>query len=461
MIKWRALSNARHTMPAFLPNTSHLLPVDAPPACRDTGPLDRGDQGELPPLSGYSGAEFVFVSPTTSVMGSGFALDLQAEDVEGGCDATGVARAVNSLFMRARQAGIARPMLVGAVPFDVTQAPRLSIARQCRRTPRDSASEAAGASLPAQRATPGQEAAGGHSTDQVGGPLPAHNAGQVMSQSPHPAPEVFEAAVSQALAHFEQGDLGKVVLSRTLELSLGDPLHLPSLMASLLAKNTRGYTFAVPLETAGDVFLGASPELLVRRVGNRVILNPLAGSAARRRDAQEDQAVGQALMESDKDLNEHAIVIDAIASVLRPLCRTLSVPARPSLVSTDALWHLSTLIEGELADPATTSLDLAFALHPTPAVCGYPTELAREAINRLEPFDRGFFAGFVGWMDACGDGEWAVSLRCARCSPTRATLYAGAGIVPGSVPARETAETQTKFRTMLSALGLGQSIEQR
>ncbi|MFA4912769.1 MAG: isochorismate synthase [Burkholderiaceae bacterium] len=432
-------------MPAILSDTPRNPSAEAATHCRDIGSPDRDDQGASQPLSDYSGAAFVFVSPTTSVMASAFAPDLQATDVLQAVDAdrernaSDVLRAVNTLFERARHAGIAQPLLVGAVPFDVTQAPRLSIARQCRRTPRALAIATAGASMPMQGAGPGQ----------------------VVSQTPQPSPAVFEAAVREALAHFEQGDLGKVVLSRTLKLALRDPLHLPSLMASLLAKNTHGYTYAVPLGRAGEVFLGASPELLVRRVGNRVMLNPLAGSAARRSDAREDQAAGQALMESDKDLKEHAIVIDAIASVLRPLCRTLNVPTRPSLVATDALWHLSTRIEGELIDPATTSLDLAFALHPTPAVCGYPTELARQAINRLEPFDRGFFAGFVGWMDAAGDGEWAVSLRCATCGPSEATLYAGAGIVPGSVPQRETAETQTKFRTMLSALGLGQSIEQR
>ncbi len=122
------------------------------------------------------------------------------------------------------------------------------------------------------------------------------------------------------------------------------------------------------------------------------------------------------------------------------------------------MWHLSTTIEGELADPTTTSLDLAYALHPTPAVGGFPTALAKTAIAELETFDRGLFAGFVGWMDAAGDGEWAVSLRCALCEPHQATLYAGAGIVPGSVPAAETAETQTKFRTMLNALGLERAL---
>ncbi|RYF46268.1 MAG: hypothetical protein EOO27_39745, partial [Comamonadaceae bacterium] len=303
MIKWRALFNARHAMPAIPSDTSRNPSEEAATHCRDTGLPARDDQGAPQPLSDYSGAAFVFVSPTTSVMASAFAPDLQATDVLQAVDAdrernaSDVLRAVNTLFERARHAGIAQPLLVGAVPFDVTQAPRLSIARRCRRTPRALAIATAGASMPMQGAGPGQGAAHAHHPKQAGDTVPAPNAGQVVSQTPQPSPAVFEAAVREALAHFEQGDLGKVVLSRTLKLALRDPLHLPSLMASLLAKNTHGYTYAVPLGRAGEVFLGASPELLVRRVGNRVMLNPLAGSAARRSDAREDQAAGQALME--------------------------------------------------------------------------------------------------------------------------------------------------------------------
>lgn len=417
-------------------------------------------------LRDYTGAEFLFVSPTAALIAADFTDDLtlgvgavarasepfvpggQHDAVDEPPRAAAIATAVGQLFARAQAQGIAQPVLVGAVPFDIDAAPRLAIARACRH---GAPSGSASGQVAPTSAHP--------SSLSVHAPATGGSAARVARQSPQPATEVYEAAVRQALACFERGELSKVVLARTLALELDAALDLPALMARLMAKNTRGYTYAVPLASSQEVFLGATPELLVRRVGSRVVLNPLAGSAARRADPDDDRAVGQALLQSSKDLQEHAIVIDEIAKVLRPLCRTLDLPAHPALVATDALWHLSTLIEGELIDPDMTSLDLAFALHPTPAVCGYPRQAAFEAIVDLEPFDRGFFAGFVGWMDAAGDGEWAVSLRCAQCGPRHATLSAGAGIVPGSVPERETAETQTKFRTMLSALGLGQSID--
>lgn len=151
-------------------------------------------------------------------------------------------------------------------------------------------------------------------------------------------------------------------------------------------------------------------------------------------------------------------MVDDIVRILRPFCRTLTVPPGPELVHTRAMWHLATRIEGELADPATTSLDLACALHPTPAVGGTPTDLAREVIAELEPFDRNCFAGMVGWTDVAGDGEWVLALRSAEVCGDRLRLFAGAGIVAGSVPDAEVAETAAKFRTMLDALGVADEL---
>ena len=168
--------------------------------------------------------------------------------------------------------------------------------------------------------------------------------------TPWPAPQDFETSVEQALVQLRQGPLSKVVLARTLRLQFDRDLDVSALLTTLLRKHPQAYTYAVPVTRAQDqdasVFVGATPELLVRREGMRVFLNPLAGSAARRHDPSDDDAVAQALMRSDKDLREHAVVIDAIAHVLRPLCKTLHVPEAPSLISTDALWHLSTVIEG-------------------------------------------------------------------------------------------------------------------
>jgi isochorismate synthase len=147
-------------------------------------------------------------------------------------------------------------------------------------------------------------------------------------------------------------------------------------------------------------------------------------------------------------------VTDAVRASLRPLCKKLTASVPPRLIATATMWHLQTEIVGELTDPSTSSLQLALALHPTPAVCGVPTARARAAIGELEGFDRDFYAGVVGWCDRSGDGEWVVAIRCAEVRPDSLRLYSGAGIVAGSVPAAELAETSAKFRTMLEAIGL-------
>jgi isochorismate synthase len=192
----------------------------------------------------------------------------------------------------------------------------------------------------------------------------------------------------------------------------------------------------------------------MEKVDARVASNPLAGSARRRKDADADRRAAASLFGSEKDRREHATVVEWIADRLAPHCRRLRVPREPSLVSTQTMWHLGTRIEGELRDPTEPSLRLVADLHPTPAVCGLPGDLARTVIAELEPFDRGFFAGAVGWCDARGDGRWLLTLRCAELSGSTARLYAGAGIVPGSRPTQEAAETSAKFAAMLRAFGI-------
>lgn len=200
--------------------------------------------------------------------------------------------------------------------------------------------------------------------------------------------------------------------------------------------------------------IGASPELLVSRSGMQVVSNPLAGSRPRSDDPVEDKRRAEELLSSPKDLHEHAVVVEAVATVLRPYCHTLHVPEKPSVIHSEAMWHLSTEVKGELKDPNTSSLELAIALHPTPAVCGTPMEEAREAIQKIEPFDREFFTGMLGWSDLNGDGEWIVTIRCAEVQENTLRLYAGAGVVAESNPEDELAETSAKFQTMLKALGL-------
>jgi isochorismate synthase len=201
--------------------------------------------------------------------------------------------------------------------------------------------------------------------------------------------------------------------------------------------------------------VGASPELLVARDGDRVTCRPFAGSAPRAADPDRDAAAGAALAASAKDRHEHQLVIDFMADALRPLCSELIIAPAPELSRTTALWHLSTPISGRIRDKSTTAIDLALALHPTPAVGGVPTKAASELIEELEG-DRGFYAGAVGWCDARGDGRWVVSLRCAQLAADRrsALAHAGGGIVAESDPDDEVAETTTKFVTILTALGV-------
>ncbi|MGW9207012.1 isochorismate synthase [Embleya sp. NPDC055664] len=270
---------------------------------------------------------------------------------------------------------------------------------------------------------------------------------------PVPAPETYRAGVAEAVRRMRAGAFDKVVLARTLELHAADPPDIPVLLQRLARRDPQGYTFAVPGTRPDHTLIGASPELLVSRHGDRVVANPLAGSAKRSTDLAEDVRRAMALLESEKDLHEHAVVVAAVRDALAPHCATLEIPERPTLVCTAAMWHLSTTVTATV-DPERrpSALELACALHPTPAVCGTPTTTARQTIADLEPFDRGLYTGMVGWGDADGDGEWVVTIRCAEAASDVLRLYAGAGIVAESSPDAETAETEAKFRTFLHAV---------
>ncbi|MET4727154.1 isochorismate synthase [Lysobacter enzymogenes] len=272
---------------------------------------------------------------------------------------------------------------------------------------------------------------------------------------PMPAPAQFMRNVERSLERIHDGDLRKVVMSRSLRIAAR--VDVPQLLGQLLARAPSAYTFAMDLAGAGGpaaCLIGSSPELLLSKRGARIVSNPLAGSIPRSADPAEDRCRAEGLLQSAKDLHEHALVIDDVAAALRPFCRELHVPTSPALLATPTMWHLSTRVDGMLRDPSTSSLRLALALHPTPAVCGYPTEPARRTIRELEGYDRGLFTGLVGWCDADGDGEWAVTIRCALVEEHCATVFAGAGIVAGSQPDAELAETTAKLRTMLGAMGL-------
>ncbi|BDH12240.1 isochorismate synthase [Streptomyces hygroscopicus] len=342
-------------------------------------------------------------------------------------DSRPLAQRVRETLDARRRAGAAAPIVVGSLPFAPDAPHALAVPDSVRWAP------------PL------------HEDPLVALPVPA--AEDVDWQVREvPSAERYGEAVAAAVARMRAGEFDKVVLARTLELTARHEPDLTAMLRRLARRDPAGYTFAVP-SGRGRTLIGASPELLVARRGGRLVANPLAGSAPRSADLAEDVRRAAALLESSKDLHEHAVVVDAVREALAPYSTGLEVPERPTLVRTAAMWHLSTTVTGELADPAVSALELAAALHPTPAVCGTPTDVARAVIAASEPFDRGPYTGMVGWQDADGDGEWVVTIRCAEAEGRRLRLFAGAGVVADSSPRAETAETGAKFRTFLSAVG--------
>jgi isochorismate synthase len=330
----------------------------------------------------------------------------------------------------ALRSGSAR-IVLGALAFDVDRPAALMVPRSVRHT----------AGLP----------------DWPTDPLPP-----VQVAGALPAPEEHRARVQRARDRLTApgSTLQKVVLARALRLAAEAPLDARVILRRLVAQDPAAYGYLVDLSAAGGEYsgmalVGASPELLVARDGDRVKCRPFAGSAPRAADPQLDAAAGAALAASAKDRREHQLVIDTMADALRPLCRELTIAPTPELSRTTALWHLSTPITGRLRETHTTAIDLTLALHPTPAVGGVPAAAAAELINTLEG-DRGFYAGAVGWCDAHGDGRWVVSIRCAQLAADRRTAlaHAGGGIVAESDPDDEVAETTSKFVTILTALGV-------
>jgi isochorismate synthase len=298
-------------------------------------------------------------------------------------------------------------------------------------------------------------------------------AASIIQQAYQPTQDQYQQAVRSALATFSKqtftngvlpentsvdspARLEKVVLGKQLHLTLSTPLEPASILTTLLDNNQTGYPFSLPL-TSG-VLLGVSPELLIRKSGDQLFTNPLAGSVKRHGQEKQEEWQSLALLQSVKDRHEHRLVVDDIATVLAPLCRELTVPAAPSILKTDSMLHLSTQISGYAMDASLSSLEVAMALHPTPAVCGYPTELARAFIADNEPDSRGYFAGLVGWCDEDGNGEWYIAIRCGLLNQNKVTLFAGAGIVAGSDPLAEWQETDAKIGTMLNALNLHPSM---
>ena len=284
-----------------------------------------------------------------------------------------------------------------------------------------------------------------------------HDAFEEMQLRPDPEPDEYTAAVARAIQRIRSGELRKIVLARTMLVNAERTLDPKQLVWRLRAVDPDCYAFAAPQPHAvsGSVLVGATPELLLRRRGGQVEATPFAGSSQRFGDAERDRASADRLFGSEKDREEHAVVVEDVRHVLDAFCEDLVHPHEPELLGTANVWHLATPFRGRLHDPSVTALELVAALHPTPAVCGSPRETALETLEQLEPIERGGYAGPVGWMDGNGDGEWAIALRCAEITGSTARLFAGAGIVADSEPEAELDETERKFRALLDALRWG------
>ncbi len=371
-----------------------------------------------------SSDSFFFMSPYRSFTTRGCFMRLETPAADGAARHGVFQTALRNAFDRARRQGIARPIVVGAIPFDTRKPSALFIPESYSETARGCYSLIDNSAAP-----------------------------RVMSREALPDEETFMAMVARAAALTATPAVSKIVLSRLIDITTEQAPDSLALLARLVAQNPASFNFHVPLPDGGAL-LGASPELLLRKDGNTFSSLPLAGSARRHADAAQDKSAGQALLCSAKDRHEHELVTQAMRDVLAPRSQRLAMPGAPELITTPTLWHLATPVEGETRFADDNALSLACLLHPTPALSGYPHEAAKAYIAELEPFDRELFGGIVGWCDADGNGEWAVTIRCARLRENQVRLFAGAGIVPASDPASEWRETGVKLSTMLHVLGL-------
>jgi menaquinone-specific isochorismate synthase len=262
-------------------------------------------------------------------------------------------------------------------------------------------------------------------------------------------PPAWERAVATAVKAIKAGQLEKVVLAFEQYATAAQDIDTRVLLGRLAERYPDCYTFCC----AG--LLGATPELYIRRTGRELYSLVLAGTAPRGSTPEQDRALGEELLASAKNQEEHQYGVADVRAALAPLCADLRIDAQPSLLRYANVQHLSTWVRGRLADgeAATQSaLALTAAVQPTAAVCGTPRETAMQLIRELECMDRARWSGPVGWVDAKGDGEWGIALRCGEISGRQARLIAGCGIVAGSDPAAELAEAQSKFWPMRYAL---------
>jgi menaquinone-specific isochorismate synthase len=367
------------------------------------------------PLSTFDGRGFAWLHDGTRIVASGVVARVSPDDVAATLDAV-------DCDDRVRAPGTG-PLAVGALPFDPAADGSLVVPARVVATVdgRSWVTEVEPVVAPAAE--------------------PARPATRFSVVAPRTRDE-WRAIVRAALEAIARGDLEKVVLAREVVVEADTPFDAREVATRLVSQQPGAYVYAF------EGLVGASPELLLRRFGTDVESLPVAGTAV----ADGDRASLRALAESVKDHREHRFVVEAIVDALRERCDDLDAGSVPEVAVFGHVAHLATRVRGRLREPAASALDLARTLHPSPAVGGTPRDAAVEAIRSLEGFDRGRYAGPVGWVDARGDGEWAIALRGAQLDGARARLLAGAGIVEGSDPDAEWSETQAKFEPMLRAL---------
>jgi len=296
-------------------------------------------------------------------------------------------------------------------------------------------------------------------------PGPTNAPPDVKERSATTPREVWRDQVESALERIDSGDLSKVVLAQALEVTLETELSVPDALARLRSTYPDCYRFMIDCTVrdhtvggsqahtagqSGPTLFGATPERLVSLRGRQIQTEALAGSTGRGDTPEEDEWLARELLESEKDIHEHELVVDAVRDQLSPFAASVRTGQR-TVRQLDSVQHLRTPISAELADVEHV-LDLIDALHPTPAVGGLPPDRAWRTIRETESFDRGWYAAPVGWFDAAGNGTFAVAIRSAVADGTTATLFAGAGIVLDSDPDREWDEVQLKYRPMLDTL---------
>ncbi len=265
-----------------------------------------------------------------------------------------------------------------------------------------------------------------------------------------PYKEPYLASIEQVTALIKQKKADKVVIARSLALQFKEQVSSPQVLSQIIHEQPESYLFG--LERQELLFFGASPERLVKVEKGRAFSSCVAGSIKRGKTAEEDEAYGQSLLNDSKNGGEHQYVVDMIAETFRKNCVEMTIPDSPRLLKIRDIQHLYTPVEGQLNSEATI-LQLTKSLHPTPALGGVPRIEAMAAIRKYEPMNRGLYAAPIGWVDAEGNGEFAVAIRSAALLNDKAYLYAGGGIVADSEPQSEYEETLVKFRPMLRALG--------